>query len=44
MRMVQISRHRIDEDIVSDRVEASLDEDGMSPEEEEFIRGWEGSY
>jgi len=44
MRMVKISRHRVEEEEPVDRFEVSLDEDGLSPEEEAFIRGWEGAY
>lgn len=43
MRMVKISKSRNEEKPV-DNFEASLDEDGLSPEEEAFIRGWEGAY
>jgi len=44
MRMIRISRHRFEEEEPRDEFETSLDEDGMTGEEEAFIRGWQGDY
>jgi len=40
MKMIRISK-KPEEKEFTDEFEASLDEDGMSSEEEAFVRGWE---
>jgi len=42
MRVLRISRQKLEEEQdYKDEFESSLEDDGMSSEEEAFIRGWE---
>ncbi len=44
MRIVRVSKPRKEKDL-KDEFELMLEEDGMTAEEEAFIRGWEqGNY
>ena len=41
MKVIRISKKPEEKDY-TDEFEASLEEDGMTSEEEAFVRGWEG--